>query len=68
MVPQHVTPVGYQHYRDVGAQVDQVTILEQEVHEVIVRDRVDTDKAINPGEGTANLLREDDNITVLLYI
>ena len=45
-----------------------MSIKEQEVHEMvafIVCDNVDTNQVINSLEGTIDLLREDDNITIL---
>lgn len=47
-----------------------MSIKEQEVHEVVafmVSDRVDTNKATSLWEGTIDLLREDDTVTVLLH-
>lgn len=44
------------------------SIKEQEVHEMvafIVCDKVDTNQIISSWEGTIDLLREDDNITIL---
>lgn len=44
------------------------SIKKQEVHEMvafIVCDKVDTKQIISSWEGTIDLLREDDNITIL---